>query len=486
MSETPVEQTQQTTTTAAPQEEAPAPPTWSARVDNLKGLLKQLRDLPYCTGITPLDPESSTLFFKTANGASFIDFTDPKDEDLSLLAAACQPASFGRGEEDVYDDSYRKAGKMDVTDFSILFNPWASGMLDTINQMLLRKRNAGNSNVSIKAQLYKLNVYGPGSFFKSHVDTPRGDYMFGSLVIVLPTKHEGGSLVFRHDGQECVFDTAAAASSEPTPHAAFVAFFSDIEHEVLEVKSGYRVTLTYNLYFAVPPKPPTNLGLVPSEGDPLLTLKSNISELLATPTFLPDGGYLAFRLAHKYPITPSSTVLHSVRKRLKGIDATLYETCKSLSLTPNLRLLYRYEKEVFLFRTAPISCLLDKYVDMTKFNPEDLEDLACFLLSDQDQARCRVTYAWDGKEKKWPEELRHIYNKAVPTVWIVPYKSALNTFEQKVETYGNEARVETVYHEVYLVVRLKPFATRFEVEGKNKEGEKVDDEDEKKKGEVLK
>lgn len=29
---------------------------------------------------------------------------------------------------------------------------------------------------------------------------------------------------------------------------SWAAFYSDCEHEVLEVKSGYRLTLTYNLY----------------------------------------------------------------------------------------------------------------------------------------------------------------------------------------------------------------------------------------------
>ena len=30
-----------------------------------------------------------------------------------------------------------------------------------------------------------------GLFFKFHVDTPRSDETFGSLVIVQPTKHKG-------------------------------------------------------------------------------------------------------------------------------------------------------------------------------------------------------------------------------------------------------------------------------------------------------
>jgi len=76
--------------------------------------------------------------------------------------------------------------------------------------------------------------------------------MFGSLVIVFPTPHEGGGLLLRHRGHEWIFDSGKeltdAALAERQPSIAYVAFFSDIEHEVAPVISGYRVTLTFNLY----------------------------------------------------------------------------------------------------------------------------------------------------------------------------------------------------------------------------------------------
>ena len=55
------------------------------------------------------------------------------------------------------------------------------------------------------------------------------------------------------------FDTAATngslilarelAAVRELPMIDYVAFFSDVEHEVAPVISGHRVTLTYNLYF---------------------------------------------------------------------------------------------------------------------------------------------------------------------------------------------------------------------------------------------
>ena len=59
-------------------------------------------------------------------------------------------------------------------------------------------RTAGEEKeAGIIVCLDKLNVYAPGDFFKEHVDTPRSTDMFGTLLINLPTKHEGGQLIVR-------------------------------------------------------------------------------------------------------------------------------------------------------------------------------------------------------------------------------------------------------------------------------------------------
>lgn len=106
--------------------------------------------------------------------------------------------------------------------------------------------------IKIQETFTKLKTYiptGPGSFFKAHKDTPRSENMFGSLVVVFPTRHEGGALHLRHKAEEWTFDSAAITSAQETPSIAYIAFYSDVEHKVSMVTSGHRVTLTYNLYF---------------------------------------------------------------------------------------------------------------------------------------------------------------------------------------------------------------------------------------------
>ena len=74
--------------------------------------------------------------------------------------------------------------------------------------------------------------------------------MFGSLVVAFPVSHEGGALVLRHKRKEWTWDSSEILAQRTNPlSVAYIAFYSDVEHEVMEVTSGNRVTLTYNLHF---------------------------------------------------------------------------------------------------------------------------------------------------------------------------------------------------------------------------------------------
>lgn len=53
----------------------------------------------------------------------------------------------------------------------------------------------------------------------------------------------GGALVIRHQDATLKYDWA----SSDAKMLEWAAFYSDCEHEVLEVTGGHRVTLTYNL-----------------------------------------------------------------------------------------------------------------------------------------------------------------------------------------------------------------------------------------------
>lgn len=145
--------------------------------------------------------------------------------------------------------------------------------------------------------------------------------------MILPAPHEGGSLLLRHDGAEWTFDSDQAVSKHSTDNPLFVyaAFFSDVEHEVATVSSGYRVTITYNLYFD-DEKNDAEARTVKTFPPIESSLSTSSKKLLEDTTFLPNRGYIGFGLYHEYPTEtqPARTMtLNHLKKSLKGSDAVV-------------------------------------------------------------------------------------------------------------------------------------------------------------------
>ncbi len=162
--------------------------------------------------------------------------------------------------------------------------------------------------------------------------------MFGSLVLAFPAPHEGGALVLCHGGDETAFDSGAMLKdAKKEPSIAYVAFFSDVEHEVLPVTAGHRVTLTYNLYFRELPsqaRDPTQRKKIYRTLPPTANafLVAFQQQVLADPMFLPNGGVLGFGLSHEYPVPEEQKDLNFLKDRLKGRDALVMKACHNFSL----------------------------------------------------------------------------------------------------------------------------------------------------------
>lgn len=78
---------------------------------------------------------------------------------LKELESACEKATFGVDQTDVLDETYRKAGKMDLNRFASRLDVVSSGLLDAITPDLLVGQSVDSDKV-LKAEIYKLNVYG--------------------------------------------------------------------------------------------------------------------------------------------------------------------------------------------------------------------------------------------------------------------------------------------------------------------------------------
>ncbi|KAF8840622.1 hypothetical protein BDN67DRAFT_990258 [Paxillus ammoniavirescens] len=292
--------------------------------------------VPFHSGICKVPDRQLMLYYSQDDIHRRIDFSKVGEEELEVLYRACKPATFGRNGEDVLDETYRKAGKMDLTAFSTLFDPRSLGIHDQIIQGLFT-RDRG-----VQMELYKLNVYGKGDFFKPHQDTPRGEGMVGSLVVVLPTQHEGGQFVLRNGRKEWAIDFTDKFAAATEPSICFITFFGDVEHEVLPVTSGYRVTLTYNLYYDTPHATSFHFSSPAHQ-----TLKEALVKLINDKTKLQNGGYFGFGLQHEY-VYSGHKLLDSLLDQLKGQDQVLADVCEELDLRYSLRLLYQQNPFSFL------------------------------------------------------------------------------------------------------------------------------------------
>ena len=73
--------------------------------------------------------------------------------------------------------------------------------------------------------------------------TEKAEGMFASLIIVLPSRFQGGEVHVSHGDNKDIFDISP--SSEFSISA--LAWYTDVIHEVKPVTSGYRLAISYNL-----------------------------------------------------------------------------------------------------------------------------------------------------------------------------------------------------------------------------------------------
>lgn len=151
---------------------------------------------------------------------------------------------------------------------------------------------------------YKLNMYEKGGFFKPHKDTPRYSNMVGTMVVVLKSS-EGGDLIIRHGG-ESFFETGSAT-----------AFFCDREHEVTPVKSGTRVTLTFNICKASKSVAKTERAITLTRATPLVK-ENNVAALIKA---IKESRFKKIGILTEFDYTQKGITLQT----LKGSDRVLFE-----------------------------------------------------------------------------------------------------------------------------------------------------------------
>ena len=206
------------------------------------------------------------------------------------LITAARPALYGRGEQTLSDTSVRDTWEISPDQVQLGGQDWPTYLDTALGQ--IREDLGLPDGARLSAQLHSLLLYGKGQFFLPHQDSEKHEQMVATLVIMLPSIHSGGELVIDDAGTQRTY----AGSRDDL---VLVAFYADRRHEVLPVRSGYRISMTFNLLLE-------NVAAGPVLG-PVEQAAAHLAEHFATPVTSQHGNRdlgtprrLAFLLDHEY------------------------------------------------------------------------------------------------------------------------------------------------------------------------------------------
>lgn len=285
--------------------------------------------------------------WERADGKNPIIFEDEEKatlEELDKLKSWCHPAKFGRGNETVYDPNVRSALSCDASEMDgNFFNAIDHLVPEIVNNLAYYLSYAGKEMINLEP--YRLNIYGPGDFFRPHVDSVSGPETFATLVVSFPVQHTGGHLVVRRDDQEKIVDFSATSGNQCI---SWAAFYADCQHEILPIESGTRVTMTFKINYN--PLDPRELWeneavILDSGLAPELFETTAVDNPLLPPTTVDNGAISALlrgcykdAVAGRYPKRTNNVMGLILFHRyvdvplpadhLKGIDRSIYEVVK--------------------------------------------------------------------------------------------------------------------------------------------------------------
>ena len=306
------------------------------------------------------------------------------NEITKSVIAICKQAPFGKGLMTVLDTNVRRAWELDPSQFYFENPSWNSGLERLLHRVTCNligcaknedeeeeqnKEHLGHShtsNSSTRCHAYKLLVYEVGGHFLYHRDTEKEPGMFATMVVQLPSKCVGGSLIVRH--KESTHNHDFGQSSGKAPYMAhFAAHYADLEHKVEEVTSGVRVAVVYNICW---------VGLGPTPFVPMQDTQATLIASILEQWDLTSNEKLVICLDHQY----TDRSIRSGVAGLKGTDRN------QLMLLLNANAMLSPEKKLNMYlalaeRSAQFSCgdgwspeehcydweLVDETIDITSW-----------------------------------------------------------------------------------------------------------------------
>ncbi|MFK8034413.1 MAG: hypothetical protein AB8B94_09745, partial [Hyphomicrobiales bacterium] len=163
-------------------------------------------------------------------------------EDLNWLCEQGQQSPFGKGMDTLVDTDVRRSIEFEAHGIKLSNPQWSLSM----DQLIKTIKADMGIDYPVNAELFKLLVYQEDGHFKFHQDTEKALGMFATLIVQLPSRCQGGSLICRFIDQEYSFDFGnQAADAEFSVY--YAAHYADVHHQVDDIGEGSRVVLVYNL-----------------------------------------------------------------------------------------------------------------------------------------------------------------------------------------------------------------------------------------------
>lgn len=377
-----------------------------------------------------------------------------KPQVAKKLCGVARHARYGRGEQTLLDRSVRDTWEVPTSLVRIDEERWHGTLSPALTA--LGTKLGLPEDVGLRAELHSMLVYEQGQFFRRHQDSVKADGMIGSLVVTLPSAFTGGSLVVEHAGKKTKFRASRQS-------LRFVAFYADCAHEILPVNSGYRITLTYNLFTTGEPTPATS-------GPEVVALTALLREHFDTPLARArrdrageppsPPNRLVFLLDHEY------TARGFGWNVLKGADAARVATltaaadaarCEALLALTEIRQTHDCEPDDW-----DHGFYADDEDDFDEFDDYDPEDCT---LGEVLASSVRLDH-WVSRSATKPKPIVTTVNEdevcaATPTASLTPYDSE---FEGYMGNYGNTMELWYRRAAVVLWPKSRAFAVHAEAD----------------------
>ena len=176
------------------------------------------------------------------------------EPDIDVILKYSKPSPFGKGEETVMDETYRRGREISGADITFTaddrfsdYDRFLSGIESVVSAALFVPRD-------VTVKLYKLAIYREGGHFDWHRDTTHSDHHHATVLVALNTSWTGGDFILRCNGIEKrmgmkpkVIPPQGRWDKKPTTEFGVVAFYTDTEHRVEPVTEGVRIVLQYDV-----------------------------------------------------------------------------------------------------------------------------------------------------------------------------------------------------------------------------------------------